>query len=400
VPAGARDLATLTCGLGATVLGLELGIDVARLAGAITGTGAAAIAIASAAAGARGMHLHAGQGNPNWLGLLVAVTLPLTIDLAMTKRSRAAALGVCAQAIALYLSHSRVAWGAALVACAPFAFFRGARARVIAAALLGAALVASPALAQTDVPADLALAGREWIWRMTANAASGALPFGAGLGGFGHAYLDAQGVALAGRTPAEAARSFVNATSAHEEYLQAAAESGPFAALALVAWLLYGSARGWLATRTRTRALEGDAGARVTLLARAARLDPTSGEAALDLGLARVAAGDAAGGLEELRRADVLFADTGARIAIGGAELARGDAAAAERAYRRALEWSPGSFRARAALAEALLAQGKLVEAEREALVARRVLPGDPRGREILDKIREAKMDDVTGNGE
>src|SRR6185295_10929928 len=75
-------------------------------------------------------------------------------------------------------------------------------------------------------PALRSLAGRFWIWRVAARAATGALPWGDGLGSFPRLFLDRQGDALAGLQPAEAARRFVNATTAHDDWLELTAELG------------------------------------------------------------------------------------------------------------------------------------------------------------------------------
>ncbi len=481
LPCGARDLATFVAALGAGAiaarLGPLLGAQLARTTALLTGTLVATAAVGSALVGTRGLALHAGQGNPNWLGLLLAVTLPLSVDAAHAwRRSRtacAAALTATALELgALTVSHSRVGWGAtlaALVFAGIVVAFRRKRwpRRAAGVAALAVFCVAGSAAAEGDVPADLALRGRAWIWHQTARAAASAAPFGAGLGRFGHVYLEAQGRELARLSPGQAARRFVNATTAHEEYLQAAVESGPVAALLLawalllgarahargrwlggaaaliavavaslgdsplrqpavaivtglvlgvtvrgrraragprrvaplllglaaVTWLLFAATRGWLATRERSRANDASPMVRVSMLAKSTRLDPGSGECALELGLARLALGDADGALGELRRADELLADTGVRVAIGSALLAQGHPVEADGAYRRALAFDPGSFRARVGLAEALVDEGELDLAEIEALTARRSLPGDPRVRDVLDRIRERQMD-------
>src|SRR5205814_7300688 len=54
-----------------------------------------------------------------------------------------------------------------------------------------------------------------------------------GLGGFGHAYLEAQSRALAQLPVAEASRAFVLAQTAHSDWLQGAVESGLLAPLLL-----------------------------------------------------------------------------------------------------------------------------------------------------------------------
>jgi tetratricopeptide (TPR) repeat protein len=493
LPSGARDLGVFVGAVGAGVLaahlGRRLGIRLVRTTALATGTLAASAAVASALVlgHARGMAIHAGQGNPNWLGLLLGVTLPLALDAAHAWRGRPrllASVGAAVQVVGLALSHSRVGWVAGFVACALLlaAWTRGKWTRrvgavaAVAAFVLGMLLLAPRQASATDAdtPVDLAFRGRAWIWHGAARAAMASGPFGAGLGRFGHAYLEAQGKELARTTPQDAARRFVNATTAHEELLQAAVESGPLAALLLVwtillgvrahrragwlggaaamaavgiaclgdsplrqpaiallfglllgvpatdpdpdsdsdsdwrrlrarapallglvavAWLLVPATRTWLSTRERTRAVTLAPDVALVSLAKAARIDPGSGEAALALGLHRLALGDAAGALPELTRADRLVADTGARIAMGSARLALEDHAGAERDYRGALTYDPGSFRARVGLAQAEMARGDLDGAEREATIARRLLPGDPRGLELTDRIHERRMD-------
>jgi tetratricopeptide (TPR) repeat protein len=443
----------------------------------------AAFALICRAQGGSGMGLHGGQGNPNWLGLLLAMTLPLSVDAALAAgraaRSRGAVRALtwaaCAvQLPALYLSHSRVAWLALGVASVlSLILFARARLRrravLLLLALAAIGVVAALAVrARSDVPLGQALSGRVWIWQHSARAARDALPFGVGLGRFAHAYLDAQGEALMELSPPRAARRFINATTAHNEYLQAALESGPIAAfllgaalllaaraharwcwpaaaaalgvcaltsfadsplrqpaiailvglllgvnrgatlrqrrrllptlfalatLGLLALLTRDALRGWLGTRERTIALDGDPLVRTSRLAKSARLDPASGETALALGLTQLDSGDARVARDTLERADVLFADTATRVALGRAELALSREGSAARAFERALAWNSGSFRARLGLAETHFRRGRLDDAEREATTARLLLPGDPRGRELLDAIREAKMD-------
>jgi tetratricopeptide (TPR) repeat protein len=150
--------------------------------------------------------------------------------------------------------------------------------------------------------------------------------------------------------------------------------------------------RGWLGTRERSLALEGEPARRLARLTRAARVDPGSGETELELGLARLRLGDSRG-LDALTRADALFADTATRIAIGQAELKLGHPGQAARAFERALAWNSGSYRAHLGLAEARFHEQRLEEAEREVRLAHSLLPGAPGARELLDRIREAQMD-------
>lgn len=257
VASGARDLATFVAGLG-----LALVVDgaprdgareLARWVATATGALASVAAIAERLAGARGLAVHGGQGNANWLGLLVAVTLPLGLAAALRPgpRRALAALAVALELAGLALSHSRVAWLAAAITAAPLvvALAPAARRRLVAAALaavvapaLAIALTRAPARTQTprpdeDVPAPIALEGRLWIARASLDAARDALPFGVGLGGFAHAFLEAQGERLAPLPPKVASRRFLNATTAHDDWLEALVDSGPIAPALLAAAL-------------------------------------------------------------------------------------------------------------------------------------------------------------------
>ena len=280
LPSGQLDLAPWLAAAGLAAAAARLGqggaVRAARLAGAVVGGGASLLAIGAFARGGRGFDLHGGQGNPNWLGLLLAVCLPLTIDaawsLARARRTRPLAVAatlVLVEAVALYLSHSRVAWCATLVALVfavvvhlrdrarrRLALGAVAAALALALAVLVAAAAQPPARADvdaisSDVPAGMSIAGRAWIYRAALAASGRALPLGHGLGRFGHAFLDAQGESLQRLPPAEAARRFVNATTAHNDVLQAAVESGPLAALLLAAAVVAAAVAhlrgGWLA---------------------------------------------------------------------------------------------------------------------------------------------------------
>lgn len=529
LPSGLLDLGTWVAGaalaFAVAALGRATAIVVLRTVALSLGGGASLLALAQAARGASGMQLEGAQGNPNWLGLLLAVALPLSLDAARVhlraRRARLAALTavlVLVELVALYASHSRVAWLATLVAL-PVVFLRRAtpRGRVVVAAaavalvagIVGVALArhdratasassvgaagkprgghaahashaahaepeldaAPPSHEAHEAPLGVALEGRLAIARTSAVAALAELPFGAGLGRFGHVYLAAQGASLASLPPREASRRFLNATTAHDEWLQLAVESGPFAPLlllaafalaarahvrarcsaaaaalvacaicaladsplrqpavvivvalafaalphralalaasesvrraralplimlALAALALAPATRGYLAARLRTQARDALPEARLALLSKSARVDPGSGEAALDLGLARLEAGDADGALGALRRSRRLLANMGTSIAIGNAELARGRADLAEPEYRAALAESPGSLRAHADLAEALRQLGKLDDAEAHARVALAVSPGDARVRELVDRIHRDRME-------
>lgn len=481
VPAGARDL-----GAWAAAAGLALALpapDARRLAGAaaaLGGSGAALLAIAQRLGGAKGIFVHGGQGNANWLGLLLALSLPLTLDL-VRERRRLALAAASLQAVGLFLSHSRVAWAAAAISLGALLWLRPGvarrwRALAVAAALVaGAAAVALPAASSPraapaegdDVPAPVALRGRLWIWRCSLDAALTALPVGAGLGGFGHAYLDAQGPRLAQLEPKAASRRFLNATTAHQDWLETLVDAGPIApalllaalilgaraarrdgwpegaaallafavcaagdsplrqpsvalllgltlaaapdraprlpgralagaALAACAWLLALSAGGWLAARKLTAAKEAPPEVRASLLARAAKLDPRSGEIAVDQGLLALAEGDGEAARIALQRGRALLANVGTDVALGNAEVLLGKPERAVAAYEAALRRHPGSFRAHVNVIEPLLALSRLDEAERHRAAAAKLWPGHPRLAEMSDRIQRARVDRAT----
>ncbi|EYF04739.1 Hypothetical protein CAP_4215 [Chondromyces apiculatus DSM 436] len=501
---------------------------VAAVAGGCLGGGSSVFALAQALSGGRGFAVHGGHGNPNWLGLSLAVALPLAIELAVTLRragsrvwlAAAAAVGVSMPA--LFLSHSRVAWVALGVALGVWLLARGvarvgarpgraAWLAVLAGGLVlsgaGGVLAAAPAGDEAaapageaavqadergDVPLAAAWEGRVWIWRASADAAVKALPFGVGMGAFAHAYLDAQGERLAPLTPPAAARRFINATTAHEDWLQAAAQggapgflllvaavvaglvgalrgqwgggvaslvafavcasgdspleqpavvvllaftlggaagvlpggmaggggdagegsrgrveeashgvvgearrglAGSLVGLAVVAPLLAVAVRGWLSDRALSAARDTEPAVGEAQLARAARLDPWSGEAAFALGIARLEGGDALGAIGALERSAVLLANVGTDVALGNAllDLDRDEEAVA--AYRRALRRHPGSLRAHANLVEALTRLGRLDEAEVHLGAARAISPGHPRLPAITERLRRARIE-------
>ena len=284
LPAGLLELGTWMGAFGVAVIAVHLGrseaIRVARRVSLVVGGGTSLAAITAFVGGGRGFSLHGGQGNPNWLGLLLAVCLPLSIDAAAallrpTRRAGfAIALSLVGVEIAgLVSSHSRVAWCASLVAAAFFGaprLHRGARAvleptrawrrrrRTFAVGVVCAGLVVSATWfslrssvgrnpVSSDVTAEVSLRGRLHIARGALVAAAHAFPFGAGLGRFAHVFLDAQGEILASMPPSQAARRFINATTAHDDVLEAAVDSGPLAALLLIAFVV-------LTTRAQRRA--------------------------------------------------------------------------------------------------------------------------------------------------
>jgi len=129
------------------------------------------------------------------------------------------------------------------------------------------------------------------------------------------------------------------------------------------------------------------------LLARARRIDPTDGEAALASGLAFLAEGNAAAALEELRLSEARLANVGTAIARGNAELTLGRPAAAVAAYREASRLDPGSFRAHANLVEALTQLGAFEMAEAELALARTLQPHHPKLERMADALHRARMD-------
>jgi hypothetical protein len=485
---GARDLATLFAA-GCVGLLSALGwASAVNLVGLLVGGSTGFVVLVSALMGGRGFALHAGQGNPNWAGLLLAVTLPLSIAATRDIRSQSLAIG-CAVAAsselpALYLTHSRVAWVAAFAAACLWGLVAivrrkgGSGATVALAAVIAIGVIAvaagtivlpwstgrtGEATQTTEASADVSLRGRIWIWRASAQAAKTSLPFGSGLGSFSRHYLDAQGELLSGLSPARASRLFVNATTAHNEYLQVAIESGPLAlvlfvvTLALAAraraleradaslasivvvsvcavgdsplrqpalmlvvglllaprvgpprvlprsvipvvlvfasLLLFLSTRTLLAARWRTAALTRDPAGRIHGLKRASQMDPTSGEAAVDLGVTLLASGDADGAERVLLDGRTRLADLALVTALGEAQLAKSDLVSAVHSFSDALSWDPGSVRARVGLGEAERRAGNLERAREAWQVASTLAPFDPRVRALGQAVKEDAMD-------
>lgn len=216
-----------------------MGARVAMLVGVIS----SASAIASRWSGSKP---HGGHGNPDWLGLVLVAALPLIIAHAARIRGAErwlAALAVAVAAVGLLLSGSRSAWAGGAVAAA--VMLRGRwRAGAIFAAALGAALV----VWRTDF--GEAFGGRVWIWQNALDAALDRPLLGVGTGRFAFAFLDAQGAALAPMPLDHASVTFVNAQSAHDDWLHLFVEGGvaapllALAALASAAWQLRDSHRG------------------------------------------------------------------------------------------------------------------------------------------------------------
>jgi tetratricopeptide (TPR) repeat protein len=172
------------------------------------------------------------------------------------------------------------------------------------------------------------------------------------------------------------------------------------AVLATAAILLAESGRGWLGQRRLTAAREAEPEAQRALLAGAARIDPRSGEVALERGLRELDQGHAEIALAELQRSRPLLANVGTDVAIGNAEALLGNPDAAVAAYERALAGNPGSFRAHANLGQTLITLGRLDEGDRHLAIAGELWPGHPRLREMLDRARRARIDREAGGGE
>jgi tetratricopeptide (TPR) repeat protein len=236
---GASDLATFVGGAALlAAAGLRPRRDAAtaaRLVALLVGAGAAVAALAQRLAGARGLGVHGGQGNPNWLGLLLAVSLPLSLSAAARARTRGRAAlavaiaGVLVQLAALVVAQSRTAVAALAVAALAVLIAHAAASRSgRALSLRLAAAIALVATAALLIHAGAlgSLAGRIWIWKLSACAAADAFPWGDGLGRFPGAFLAEQGQALAAVSAGAAARQFVNATTAHNDWLQTAVETG------------------------------------------------------------------------------------------------------------------------------------------------------------------------------
>jgi tetratricopeptide (TPR) repeat protein len=466
---GWRDLTTLG---GAAVLSIAASLRpraevaaMARATASVLGGGAALWVLLEALTGARGLALHGGQGNPNWLGLVLAVTLPLSLSALVSARrgsrgEQVLALLVLPQIPALLLAQSRTAWVA--LAAAGVVTLVDTRTPLRRNASVALALTLAIGAAATVVVAHGAarsLDGRIWIWRLAARAAADALPFGDGLGAFPHRFLDLQGEALAGLPTAEAARRFVNATTAHNDWLEITVETGlpglallasaiiagivacrragaraeaasliafgvaaladsplrqpavlapvvlalasaprtepiTFASprtvvalgLAAAAALLPIAGTTWLGARAASQARDADPERKIALLARAAEVDPRSGEIAFAAGVAHLERSEPAAAVAELERSRALLPQIATDVAIGNAHLMAGDADAAATAYRRALRRDPGSFRAHTNLAVALRRLGRDDDAELHLRAARRIWPHHPVLAEIAER--------------
>ena len=186
-----------------------------------------------------------GHGNPDWLGLTLALGLPICVGNLLRKERRVpATVLTLVVATGLYLSHSRTGWVAGSVASLAV-LAAGRRNQVLAPRAASAALLA-PSLtnhagAFREAETARAWSGRLWIFERNAEVVRAHPVRGVGLGRYGFGYLEAQGSALSKLSTPEASRHFINATTAHNDYMHIACESGLAAALAFV-WFLLRSA--------------------------------------------------------------------------------------------------------------------------------------------------------------
>lgn len=242
-------LAALALGSVSASLGVEHARRVATLVALAIGSVLSVVVLGAWLLGSRGFGLHAGQGNPNWTGLTLAVTLPLAVSDPL-RRSWAdgarKAARVCigsATLAALIATESRtgVVAAAAGLAVVFLGRVRSRSWRAGAVASLIVTLACAMAVctnatggAEATRGAEHALRGRWWIHDLSLRAALEHLPWGAGLGRFREAFLAEQGRALAGLSPVDAAQRFQNATTAHQDFLEVALESGAPALLLFI----------------------------------------------------------------------------------------------------------------------------------------------------------------------
>ncbi len=244
--------------LGVAAMGLGRARVIAIATGTLLGLAVATHVLFTFASGGRGLTLEGGQGNPNWAGMVLAMALVLGVEAMRRTRHRVAVVAVIGvTALALGMTHARVAW-VALAVAGVWLFVSARRARATLALAGGLVVIGAvitqgsaakgtgKAVAQTvtayEAPAEIAFAGRVAIARVGLSAARAHMPLGAGLGGFPGAYLAAQGDRLAYLPAAGAARRFVAAETAHDDYVQALVETGPLG-LALLVAALIGSLR-------------------------------------------------------------------------------------------------------------------------------------------------------------
>lgn len=487
-PPGWLELApwVAACGIALAVSTLErrAAARVVTETALVAGSLSALRALVEFGLGARGILVHGGQGNGNWLGLLLAICLPLSagrLRSALRDRDRGSAMFaamVGLQLAALALSESRTAWMAAAAAGGVAALpWLSTGSRKTAVVMLAGVLFSTSLHASANTGGDRLGAieqaseswrGRLWIWTTTLDIVVQHPATGTGLGDFGHAFLRAQSGRLQALPAPEAARRFENATTAHNDWLQVAAESGLAAPLLLIASLgaaavamwrsgrrdaaasavalavcgvgdsplhqpaivillalllgsvgarrstgLAGLAAGaaalggaamllatamaqWVASRWETEAKDALPARELVLHERAVRVAPSSGEAWLGLGLARLDRGDCDGALVALDRSSELLANVGTYVAEGNSLLACGRPAQAVSAYERAIALHPGGFRARANIVEALRQLGRFDEARQQWKVAKELYPGHPKLREIGDRLDKSAADAAT----
>ncbi len=173
------------------------------------------------------------SGNPDWLGLLLCVALPAHLSLLLRafRRRRLSwvrgghVLLLGLHMVAMILARSRVGWLALGLGSVAWAMSTRAR-NASSLTRLAAVLPPDAAGAFHDAPWMESLKARAWIARHSLRAFLSAPWLGHGAGGFGPAYLEAQAETLAPLTPAQAARSYGFAGTAHSEVLQVLVEQG------------------------------------------------------------------------------------------------------------------------------------------------------------------------------
>jgi O-antigen ligase len=409
---------------GAAVLlaSLSFSVDEARLAasraGLILALGASLFALVEWIFGSH--WIHGGQGNPDWLGLVLAAALPLSIDELRRPRRPLLLLLLSLPISALLLSRSRTAFLAAGLALLVWY-----RRRWIAAPLL----VAVCALGAH------ALAGRVWLWRISAQIALRHPLVGAGE--LSSPFAAVQGELLRALPLGEACRRFVYTASAHNDYLQVAAEAGLPALILLLVTLLLAARRSWPAGAASLCAIavaalgdrplaqppimillalilaaapspEGgvvarlgpllcaaglalalpawwaahlcarsrDENPRASTLALAERLDPGSGPIAFEAGLDALERHELPSAIAHFEKARRNFFQPATEVALGNAFLGNGDLERARDVYASLLQLQPGSLRARLNLAETLRRLGRDNDAEEQRQIAHRLWPG------------------------
>jgi Tfp pilus assembly protein PilF len=356
------------------------------------------------------------MGNPDWSGLSLALCLALNAEEVWTTRRWRTArwrwLACAVMIAALAVARSRVgeiALVGGLVAAAARRMWR-VRGRKGEALTCGLALTprfASDRAAYHDAPWRAALEDRLWIYRTSFDAGL-TQPFGTGAGGFGRAFLDAQGERLGALSPQAAATRFVHAGHAHSSVLQTWVEQGVLGVV-LLGWALVALLRrswqlggGRYLAPTVTAFVLGCGDAAWTLpsvalllswlavvlvadhSAPAALAAPTSRPRWAALAVASLAA------LGWALRCATLTAISERALRLAEAEEPR----ASERRLREALHLAPEEGALRFALGLHALERGELVSAERHLLAAERDL-ADVGIRVALGNIAYVRGDDV-----